>query len=237
MLYKLSKIFLRNKFYGFMLIYFFYELYSYIKYIKLYNYYNKLKAYHKRIPNRCLKWMIHNCKRQPNKRLLLNNLFKKELLDNEQISVKNFKEYVYYNVLSNSSNNVDNKSLKDATNNETTIINKFYQVFKDYLVDNDVNHELTIINKDKLETIYKPTIIYGLIKVFRLLGNIKLKLKGYKIDRNDGINIYYRIKDDSKPILFFHGLGVGIMPYIDFLPEDKNIIAPEMPNISNSNFK
>lgn len=207
------------------------ELYNYFKYIKLYYYYNNLQIKHKKLPKICIEWLIKLSKRQPNKRLFLNNLYTKELSNKDRIYKSDIKKFVYNNILL--------IGVKETKYDEI-IFKKFYNIFKKNIIDDDQNIRLDykIVNysNDNITPIYKPIILYGLIKTYRLIGMTKMKFKGFKSELYDGIYIHYKIKNKNKlPILFFHGLGVGLVPYLNFL-EDYDVIAPELPNLSNSNF-
>ena len=71
---------------------------------------------------------------------------------------------------------------------------------------------------------------------------LKLKINGYVKDKKDDLEIFYKFNyhniDKERPvILFFHGLGFGIANNNYVLPENYDIVMPEIPNISYSNYK
>ena len=224
----------KNKFYFFFFL-FLVEGYYYLKYIRFYNYLNNLQIKHKKMPFTCIKWLMKSIKKQPNKRLFLNNLYTKELSNDDIIYKSDVKEFIYSNLL------LKNKSsLKEYDKN---IFIQFYDIFKNNIVDDNENikqdnksNKIINYSNDSLTSIYKPIIIYGLIKSYRFVKMMEMRFKGYEFDKFNGINIIFNLKKNNKiPILFFHGLGFGFVPYLYFF-ENSNIIAPEIPNLSNSNF-
>lgn len=92
-----------------------------------------------------------------------------------------------------------------------------------------------------LKPIFKPLLILGVIKVAKLLGYWSLWRKGFvTINGNHGMNYIIKretniiAKKNNKILIFFHGVGIGITPYINFVDIFQNydeIILVELPNI------
>ena len=82
-------------------------------------------------------------------------------------------------------------------------------------------------------------IMYIIRKIF----NIYMYIKGYKyiIDPATNIRVWIKYnKLDNIPLVFLHGFGIGILPYINKinnLSYTRTIIIPEIPNISYDLYK
>ena len=106
-------------------------------------------------------------------------------------------------------------------------------------------------NKFALSGWYKPLIMQALIAATRWYGSHRLHAAGFTRthDEKTGCDVWSRPRVAEKgdglnpedpnrhdPVVFLHGLGVGLSPYADyvadFLPRDRPVLAPEWPNIS-----
>lgn len=106
-------------------------------------------------------------------------------------------------------------------------------------------------NKFALSGWYKPLIMQALIAATRWYGSHRLRRAGFTkthdewtgcdvwsrprvAEKGDGLNPEDPNRHD--PVVFLHGLGVGLSPYADYvadlLPRDRPVVAPEWPNIS-----
>lgn len=94
---------------------------------------------------------------------------------------------------------------------------------------------------------YKPIILSILMLFVKYLGEFLLRLNGFDKYYSYQTNICYwsnfnkpNIKITNKvPVMFIHGLGVGIIPYLNFIftiGKNRNVICPVLPNISNIYF-
>ena len=71
-----------------------------------------------------------------------------------------------------------------------------------------------------------------------------MRFNGFKSYYSSKTNINYWYKLNSKktnlnPLMFIHGLGIGIIPYISYLiklSKETTVICPVLPNISNVYF-
>ena len=106
-------------------------------------------------------------------------------------------------------------------------------------------------NKFALSGWYKPLIMQALIAATRWYGSHRLHAAGFTKthDEKTGCDVWSRPRVAEKgdglnpedpnrhdPVVFLHGLGVGLSPYADYvadyLPRDRPVLAPEWPNIS-----
>lgn len=96
---------------------------------------------------------------------------------------------------------------------------------------------------NKLNIIHKPYIFYMIMYIIRKIFNIYMYIKGYKyiIDPATNIRVWIKYnKLDNIPLVFLHGFGIGILPYINKinnLSYTRTIIIPEIPNISYDLYK
>jgi len=89
---------------------------------------------------------------------------------------------------------------------------------------------------------YKPIFIYAAIFGYRSVLLSFLRLYGFtKHEGDKGLTFWVRKHPTShhRPLMFCHGLGVGVAPYL--LPvlsmaKNRTVILPEMPNISFGRF-
>jgi hypothetical protein len=139
-----------------------------------------------------------------------------------------------------------NKSREQAEIKHLSLVYKdiqnFQKKYKINLTDKNDNIFKTF-GKTDIYCIYKPIPITILFYSVKFLSELKLKLNGFKKYYSPKTNIcyWYKIKKDSKsdPLMFFHGLGIGIIPYLNFIIEMSNnitVICPVLPNISNVYF-
>ena len=114
-------------------------------------------------------------------------------------------------------------------------------------------------NRFEMHAYYKPIAFQALIAAFRFASNAKLRSAGFERKRDPATNIVAWVRpprsvlvagaaasaergsvadsDRYDPLVFLHGLGIGIAPYADYvcaLPDHRPVVAPEWPNISYS---
>lgn len=109
-------------------------------------------------------------------------------------------------------------------------------------------------NRFEMHAYYKPIAFQALIAAFRAVSNAKLRSAGFERKRDPATNIVAWVRppktsegadarsnvsdsDRYDPLVFLHGLGIGIAPYADYvcaLPSHRPVVAPEWPNISYS---
>ena len=109
-------------------------------------------------------------------------------------------------------------------------------------------------NRFEMHAYYKPIAFQALIAAFRAAANAKLRSAGFERKRDPATHIVVWVRppkarenaaslasasdfDRYDPLVFLHGLGIGIAPYADYvcaLPDHRPVVAPEWPNISYS---
>lgn len=101
-----------------------------------------------------------------------------------------------------------------------------------------------IPGRGELTPYFKPLLILGIIKMIKILGSLSLWRKGFvSILGDHGMNYIvkkYQSADQdvasksNRTLLFFHGIGIGITPYINFVDIFQSydqVIIVELPNI------
>jgi pimeloyl-ACP methyl ester carboxylesterase len=112
-------------------------------------------------------------------------------------------------------------------------------------------------NRFDMHAYYKPIAFQALIAAFRASSDRRLKRGGFEKKRDPGTNIAVWVRyprplsnlenerdassaadaERYEPIVFLHGLGIGLAPYAEYvcsLPDHRPVVAPEWPNISYS---
>lgn len=96
---------------------------------------------------------------------------------------------------------------------------------------------------NKIECEYRPSIISNGLDMMKNICYFSLYLldfNKYKIQGSDLVYFHYYKPEHSKTVLFVHGLGFGIEPYLYYilrLKETVNLIVLVLPNISNMEYK
>ena len=214
-------------------LYVFTELYYYILYKFQLRYFNNLKLIHNKLSNNKLEWLSNKIKILPCKFEYLKSILLKGEIRNKKVNSKVIENFIYKNILFTNSPN----------NNEINYTNNCVNFFKKSIY-HDENEEIRSveINNDKLVTNYKSILVYIIVYLIKKYSYLKLKINGYVKDKKDDLEIFYKFNyhniDKERPvILFFHGLGFGIANNNYVLPENYDIVMPEIPNISYSNYK
>lgn len=89
---------------------------------------------------------------------------------------------------------------------------------------------------------YRPLLYYGLTRLLYYTGTLVAQTLGWRRERYQGRIIWRRgpagrrprTKEDVPPIVFCHGFGFGVFPYLHFLhrlSHTQEVIAPEYPGI------
>ena len=130
-------------------------------------------------------------------RLLLSYFFNKSL---SQANFYNLK-IVYHSVC-----HIKNK-LKIKINNEH---------------DQESNNIFMRFGKNSFNSYYKPLFLTYFLIFLRIICELIMRFNGFKSYYSSKTNINYWYKLNSKktnlnPLMFIHGFGVGIIPYISYL--------------------
>ena len=107
-----------------------------------------------------------------------------------------------------------------------------------FINGNDTTIYVVRFGNNKIEYFYKPFIYYCLMLLFKIAVYTILSRKGYQIykSKNEVIYFYKKEFDTDDFTIFYHGIGLGIAPYINFIDKISkkcNIMFPILPNISN----
>lgn len=94
---------------------------------------------------------------------------------------------------------------------------------------------------NRLECKYRPLTVYFILSLVKHVTYINLRMSGFEClttERSGMTYMYYKNPDplNTKTVMFIHGLGLGITPYLSYLKELTelgSVIAPILPNLSN----
>lgn len=121
---------------------------------------------------------------------------------------------------------------------ENTIRNKLKSAnYENY--DNNINNETLFEPHDEKHTsIYMPLIVNIVYTIINLVGCFyKRKIFVSTVRKHSIIYVNKNYDNNKKTIIFFHGIGVGITPYIKYInyliKNGYNVIAPEIKFMSN----
>ena len=179
----------------------------------------------------------------------------KYLLDSfpnkDLITIENIKKVLLYHIynIDPCSNICDDGIIRDNSINEIVDIIKSRA---GSLIQADTctsktseiisNHFMT----NRLNVLYKPRIFYVLMYLVRRVFNFYMYTLGFTNIIDPRLNLRVWIKHNSgatnkMPLVFIHGLGFGIMPYIRKIQrlsvDRRTVIVPELPNISYDLYK
>jgi len=173
----------------------------------------------------------------------LTKYFTDSFIDSKSLTLRNISKILSYHIF----NIHPNTSVI-----HTTYINNLVDIIKPKIMLYDNNkHEDT--NKfisghfatNRLTITHKPYIIYMILYTIRKIFNIYMYNIGYIniIDPSTRIRVWIKYNKKNKyiiPLVFLHGFGFGIVPYIskiNKLSHNRTIIIPEIPNISYDFYK
>lgn len=178
----------------------------------------------------------------------VNKLTRNDLLDwitgtcdkeLENINRESALEFVIYYTYYKKSHNIDDIQYIKAMN----ILKKIEQKMgHNFYSDKYEKINITKFGYDNVNIGYKPLIFYSGVNIATNFTYMYLKYYGFIKNQSNSGNFTYFYKhcdDDADNVIFIHGLGFGIMPYISFIFElmkDNNVIIPILPNISNMEF-
>jgi hypothetical protein len=139
-----------------------------------------------------------------------------------------------------------NKTKKQARLQHMDIVYKDIQDFqKKYNINliKEDNKKFKTFGQSDIQCAYKPLILSLIMFSIKLYSEIKLKYNGFTKYYSKKTNICYwsnkSASPNNIPLIFLHGLGIGIIPYLDFIinmSHDRIVICPVLPNISNIYF-
>ena len=75
-----------------------------------------------------------------------------------------------------------------------------------------------LVMVDPVQIYHRPLFFYAAIKGLDLAGRANLWTAGFERTAEKGMVVYIkRGSDDGLPIVFFHGIGIGLSPYVRFV--------------------
>ncbi len=92
---------------------------------------------------------------------------------------------------------------------------------------------------NKLECRYRPLALYARLGVVKHYTYSNMRWNGfeaYNMEKSGMKYFYYNNPNSDRQIMFIHGLGLGITPYLTYMKELKelgSVIVPILPNLSN----
>jgi hypothetical protein len=175
----------------------------------------------------------------------VNAFFNKAFLNKDSINIYNIKKVLSQIILNNEV--CTNKGIRLCRN---IYINHIINVIRPKLtiLNNDTNTQWdsSIVMTNKLDIVHKPLAFYIFTYIIRIVFNFYMYMIGftYIIDSTTQLRVwikYNKAADNKTPLVFFHGLGFGIIPYISkilqFSVDRKTLILPEYPNFSYDLYK
>lgn len=143
------------------------------------------------------------------------------------------------NNINKMTNIVQNKLFSNG--NEINKSNLLTSINNDHILTDSNVQQFMMFGRNTLDPFYKPMLFYLAFKITKCYyDNFIFKKHNFKIIYKNGIMFYIKVVNSSlTPVLFFHGLGFGIIPYskiITTIANDRTIVCPIFPNISNMYF-
>jgi hypothetical protein len=192
----------------------------------------------------------------------LTKYFTDSFLNKKSITLNNISKilsYFIFNIHPNTPPNTPPNTSPNTSPNtppntvkiqNTQYINNLLDIIKQKIgpgIINENDDETEVISGhymiNKLNILHKPYIFYMIMYIIRKIFNIYMRIKGYTyiIDPATNIKVWIKYnKLDNIPLVFLHGFGMGILPYINKinnLSHNRTIIIPEIPNMSYDLYK
>jgi hypothetical protein len=117
-----------------------------------------------------------------------------------------------------------------------------------HLLETEMDHQFTskstktkamLLTLDPIEIMPRPLVFYAATKSISYATRVSLWALGFERKCHKSITTYIRRgSSDSIPIVFFHGIGIGITPYLRFIHSiigtyaDRTIILFEMSSVA-----
>ena len=209
----------------------------YIKYISFVSKMNEL-IIQKKMSHEYVKYFLSRLKQMTSFEIkkFIHNLFYKK------IPVDDISSYNIKNMLSK---NMYSLNYDECSQYEISNIKNLYDAIDKKLNNQNINNNILLphmrYGKNNLTPLYKPFIIYIIYKLAKWYYNYFIfKKNNFKIVYKNNIMFYIKnVTSNLTPVMFFHGLGFGIIPYnkmIMTISQDRTIICPILPNTSNMYF-
>ena len=164
----------------------------------------------------------------------------------EMITIENIKKLLSYHIYNTYPN--DNIVDDDRINELVDIIkDKLGSLIRPNVHISDTNDFISYhFMTNRLNAVHKPFIFYIFMYFIRRCFNFYMYTLGFTNIVDPHLNLRVWIKHNSvgtnkMPLVFIHGFGFGIMPYIRKIlrlsVDRRTVIVPEFPNISYDLYK
>ena len=234
------------------------EMIQYQSYIKIVNFVNKKKYYESN--NNNINSITNIASSEWYENYMVNELNNEELKMwiRNAFSYNKASDKTYYipieleniprnKILKWVSYNIYYKSLWQLSENEINNASIVLQKIEDKLdvkfVDiMDPSIYFLKFGNNKIECEYRPSIVHNLLGMMKHICYFSLYLLGfdkYKINNSNLVYFHYNNPKNIETVLFIHGLGFGIEPYLYYilkLRKTVNLIVLILPNISNMEY-
>lgn len=174
----------------------------------------------------------------------IDTLFSEVFIDKQSITINNIKKLLSYCIF-----NID-----PTTNNmrlwQSIYINSIIKKIKPRLsiLNNNTNTtcKSSMIMTNKLDIVHKPFAFYTLMYAIRKVFNYYMYTLGFTniIEPITNLRVWIKYNNSATndiPLVFIHGIGFGIIPYISKIRklsvDRKMLIVPELPNLSYDLYK
>lgn len=222
-----------------------YEIINYINYLKTMKFTKKKRYFTNKVSSKKLEDFLLNDLNSNELENLIENSFSHNVTDNHkyysEIKINNiprnkmFKWTTYYLYF---------KSLWQLNDfekeNANHILNKIEEKLNLTFPDTENPHLYFLkFGGNRVECHYRPAFVDLILNGVKHCAYASLRLHGFKqyeMEQSNMKYFYYNNPKNKKTVLFIHGLGLGVTPYLSYLYKIKdkcNIIAPILPNISN----
>lgn len=153
-------------------------------------------------------------------------------------------KWLSYHLFFKSFKTLSSEQLADAEIALSMLEDKIQYKFSDGQIENIDKKLYTLkFGSTKINTTYKPLILYTTFGTVKNFSYIYLKHLGFTKHTMNKTNMVYfhyqKPENKGRTIMFIHGLGFGITPYLGFirdLTSYADVIVPILPNISNMEF-
>lgn len=162
----------------------------------------------------------------PNEPILLQDIPRSTML-----------KWTVYNLYFKSLSQLDDHELE----NSRRVLSKIEDKIK-FKFDGTKDMKFLKFGTKDIDSNYRPILIQPILKTIRKISYGVLKVEGFqKLRTTHGILYFYHKNSNpgANTVMFIHGLGFGITPYLSFIKnmkKDNNVITLVLPNISNMDF-
>ena len=175
----------------------------------------------------------------------LNTFFTNAFFDKQTITIKNINNILSYCIITPNHNNNNMRLCQSFyINNIIKVIKPRLTILNDD-TNTNTNWKSSIVMTNKLDIVHKPFAFYTFMYLIRRVFNFYMYTLGFTniIDPATQLRVWIKhqpVATNKTPLVFIHGVGLGIVPYIGKirkLSTDRTLIVPELPNMSYDLYK